>query len=259
MVVDSDRPGTRLRSVLRAAQLLLLMATLPEQERTVNRLAEELGTSVPNVYHLLNTLVDAQLLARDERKQYVLGLSVGVLATAFASQTVPPPELLLPLDEIVRATGETAYLSTWRRGSPVVLAQRDGTHAVQVTLRPGFDEAAHARASGKVLLAFGDPVHREEYVRSHPLAQLTPSTITDRASLQRELQLVTEHGYATEVEECSAGVACIAVPVFGKGLLLGAYTVATPVERYRVHADSYIATLRQAAKLPSLDRVLPET
>lgn len=252
MTVEASRPGTRIRSVLRASKLLLLMATLPEQERTVTRLAGELGTSVPTVYHLLNTLVDAQLLARDERRQYVLGLSVGVLATAYNAQSVPPPELLEPLERIIEATGETAYLSAWRHGAPVVLAQRAGTHAVQVTnLSPGFHEAAHARASGKVLLAFGAAGRREQYLDGRSLVRLTPSTITDPVAFVQELEEVAARGYAIEVEEFSVGVACIAVPIFSNGMLLGTYTVSTPVERYRLHLDRYTAVLQAAAVLPS--------
>ncbi len=256
MALEPTRPGTRIRSVLRASQLLMLMATLPESERTMTRLAAELGTSVPTVYHLLNTLVDARLLARDERKQYVLGLSVGVLATAYAAQSVPPPELLLPLQRIIESTGETAYLSAWRHGAPVVLAQLDGTHAVQVTnLRPGYHEAAHARASGKVLLAFGDPGRQRQYLAGRSLQQLTSNTITDPDALERELELVRERGYASEVEEFSVGVACIAVPVRTNGVLLGAYTVSAPVERYRLHRERYTECLLEAAAMPSLAAV----
>lgn len=52
-MTDGMRTGTRIRSVDRAAHLLMLIASLPEQDRSVNRLAKELGTSVPTVYHLL--------------------------------------------------------------------------------------------------------------------------------------------------------------------------------------------------------------
>lgn len=253
MVSHSATTGTRIRSVLRASQLLMLMATLPEEERTVNRLAEELGTSVPSVYHLLNTLVDAKLLARAENRRYVLGLSVGVLASAYAAQSVPPPELTLPLKRIVQATGETAYLSAWRQGSPVILAQLDGTHAVQVAdLRPGFHEAAHARAAGKVLLALGGAARRDQYLAARSLQKLTPHTVDDRAALERDLRLVAENGYATEVEEFSVGVASVSVPIWSSGMLLGAYTVSAPVERYRLNLDRYLQVLREAAMTPEL-------
>lgn len=253
-MVEDVRHGTRIRSVSRAAELLMLIASLPEHERSVGRMASELGTSVPTIYHLLNTLVDAKLLARDERKRYRLGLAVGVLSAAYAQQAAPPPELLLPLKQIIDATGESAYLSAWRNGGPVVLAHLAGTHAVQVTnLHPGFQGAANARASGKVLLAFAEDAERDRYVAIHPLQSLTPRTITDSAVFARELRLVVKNGFATEVEEFSAGVACIAVPIWSSGILIGAYTISAPVERYRQNKDRYLACLREAAKLPDTD------
>ncbi|OLT05649.1 hypothetical protein BJF90_01085 [Pseudonocardia sp. CNS-004] len=170
----------------RAANLLMLIASLPEHERSAPRLAAELGTSVPTVYHLLNTLVDAKLLTRDERKQYRFGFAMEVLSVAYAQQSVPPPELLTPLKWITEVTGESAYLSAWRSGNPVVLARLEGTHAVQVTnLRPGYRGAANARASGKVLLAFAAPGDRDRYLAVHGLERMTDRTITDATSSPR--------------------------------------------------------------------------
>ncbi|HEY4419613.1 MAG TPA: IclR family transcriptional regulator [Pseudonocardia sp.] len=249
-MTDEMRTGTRIRSVSRAAHLLMLIASLPEQDRSVNRLAKELGTSVPTVYHLLNTLVDAKLLTRDERKQYRFGFAMEVLSAAYAQQTVPPPELLAPLRWITDATGESAYLSAWRSGNPVVLAHLAGTHAVQVTdLRPGYRGAANARASGKVLLAFAEPADRERYLAMHPLESMTPKTITDPAVLERELARVAKNGYATDIEEFSVGVACIAVPIWSNGIVMGCYTISAPVQRYRQHKARYLASLREAVQM----------
>lgn len=252
-MAGQERQQTRIRSVARAAHLLMLMASLPEHERSASRMAAELGTSVPTVYHLLNTLVDAKLLARDERKQYRFGLAVGVLATAYGRQAVPPPELLAPLRKIIDDTGESAYLSGWRDGSLVVLAHLAGTHAVQVTKLPGFRGAANARASGKVLLAFTDPAERDRYVATHPLERLTPHTITDVDAFDQELCTVARQGYATEIEEFALGVACISVPIWSTGILIGAYTISAPVHRYQDNRERYLACLRQAARLPERD------
>ena len=247
---EETRTGTRIQSVSRAARLLMLIASLPEHERSVNRMAAELGTSVPTVYHLLNTLVDAKLLARDERKQYRFGFAMEVLSVAYAQQTVPPPELLAPLRWITEATGESAYLSAWRSGNPVVLAHLAGTHAVQVTnLRPGYRGAANARASGKVLLAFAEPADRERYLAMHPLERITEKTITDPDVFTRELARVARQGYATDVEEFAAGVACVAVPIWSSGVLMGCYTISAPVERYRRQVQSYLARLRDAVRM----------
>jgi DNA-binding IclR family transcriptional regulator len=248
-----QRTGTRIQSVSRAARLLMLIASLPEEERTVQRMAAELGTSVPTVYHLLNTLVDAKLLARDERRQYRFGLAMEVLSVAYAQQTVPPPELLAPLRWITEVTGESAYLSAWRSGNPVVLAHLGGTHAVQVTnLRPGYRGAANARASGKVLLAFADAGDRERYLAMHPLERVTENSITDPDVFAAELAKVAEQGYASEIEEFSAGVACVAVPIWSNAVLVGCYTISAPVERYLRQHEEYLARLKAAVAM--LDR-----
>ena len=251
---DEAKTGTRIQSVSRAARLLMLVATLPEAERSVSRLAAELGTSVPTVYHLLNTLVDAKLLARDEQRRFRLGLAMEVLAGAYAQQTTPPPELMAPLRWIIDTTGESAYLTAWRSGNPVVLARLAGTHAVQVTnLRPGYSGAVNARASGKVLLAFAEREDRERYLAVHPLEAVTERTITDPGVFARELERVARDGFATEEEEFSPGVACVAVPVHRHGTLVGSYTISAPVERYHRQKDQFLACLRDAVAMVGAD------
>jgi IclR family acetate operon transcriptional repressor len=249
---DGPKPSggaTRVHSVDRAARLLHLIASTPEHERTVKELAAKMGTSLPSMYHLVNTLVDARLLTRDRRRLYHLGLGIGTLANAYYQQSQPPIELLDPLQAIIQATGETAYLGGLVRGELEVLAEMAGTRAVRVTdLKPGYRGAAHARASGKVLLAFSDPRERNRYLGAHPLQPLTAKTITDSAQLLAELDQVRRQGYATEVEEFTEGVACCAVPILDDGILLAAYTLAAPVERYRTSKDEYIAVLKAAAE-----------
>lgn len=241
--------ATRVHSVYRAARLLHLIASMPEHERTVKQFAARMGTSLPSMYHLVNTLVDARLLTRDQRRLYHLGLGIGTLANAYYQQSQPPLELLDPLGAIIQATGETAYLGGLVRGELEVLAERAGTRAVRVTdLKPGYRGAAHARASGKVLLAFADGGERNRYLSAHPLQALTPRTITDVTQFLAQLDEIRARGYATEVEEFTEGVACCAVPILDDGILAGAYTLAAPVERYRTSKDEYVAVLLAAAK-----------
>lgn len=128
-----------------------------------------------------------------------------------------------------------------------MLAHLDGTRAVRVVaLQPGFHGAAHARASGKVLLAFGPEGVRSRYL-ADSLVALTPRTITDSTEFQNELGRVLAQGYAEEHEEFCEGVACVSVPLIADGLLLGAYTVSAPVERYQSNRDEYLEQLLEAA------------
>ncbi|GAA4550230.1 IclR family transcriptional regulator [Pseudonocardia xishanensis] len=239
---------TRIRSVTRAVRLLMLVAELAPEDRVVARLARELGTTVPTTYHLLNTLLDAKLLSRDPAKRYRLGVAVDILVASHAREAVAPPELVAPLRLISETTGEAAYLSAWRGGETVILATRLGTHTVQVAgLRPGYSGAANARASGKVLLAFAEAAERDLYLELHPLESPTARAIATADEFQAELGRVTERGYALEIEEFAAGVACMAVPVLRDGRLVASYTISAPVERLRRRQAGYLACLREAA------------
>ncbi len=251
----SGSAPTRVQSVERAARLLHMIASTPEDERTVKNFADRMRTSVPTMYHLVNTLVDARLLTRDRSRRYHLGIEVGVLANAYFRQTHPPEELIEPLAMIIHETGESAYLGGWVNGELEVLAEMAGTRAVRVMdLKPGFHGSAHARAAGKVLLAFSDQADQARYLSAHPLDALTPHTITDPADLLAELTEIKRRGYASEEEEFMEGVACCAVPILAGELPVGAYTLAAPVERYRTSRRQYLEVLKAAAAMAASPR-----
>jgi DNA-binding IclR family transcriptional regulator len=84
---------TRIRSVRRAAALLEAVATAPGG-CTATAAAAAVDIPVPTAYHLLNTLVDAGLLAKDESRRYRLGARVGLLAEAFLAQVSAPAYLV---------------------------------------------------------------------------------------------------------------------------------------------------------------------
>lgn len=240
--------GTRINTVMRAADLLTLVASLPVEGRTASNLAIRLGTSIPTTHHTLSTLVDAGLLSRDDAKRYHLGVRIGILGESYRRENYVAPEISVQLQRLAAATGESVYYSVWREGTVEIVSRVAGSHAVQVAnLGPGFEGQAHARASGKVLLAFADERLRDTYLALHALSALTPRTITDRHRLDNELESVRRRGYSVEDREFSPDVACIAVPVFVSCGLLGAYTISAPFTRYRQLRGTYLSSLRKAA------------
>jgi len=245
--LEPEPGATRIRSVARAAQLLTLIAAA-EDGASAKQLSALLGTTLPTTYHLLNTLADTHLITRDENRVYRLGHGMEELASAYYRQSAPSPALLGPLSRLIETTGETAYYSAWRRGALEILAVRSGTHAVRVmNLQPGFHGDAHARASGKLLLALGRPETREAYLAEHPLVPVTKNTIVDADELDAELEAIRRRGFASDEEEFAEGVCCLAVPVYEGDALIGAYTLSAPSQRYREHKFEYLAHLKAAA------------
>src|SRR5699024_8494055 len=101
------------------------------------------------------------------------------------------------------------------RGEDIVVA-----HVVDSPQRPritpmgfGFNDAAHATAFGKVLLAAMDRDRREAYLKEHGQPAMTDATITGAAELAAELKQVAKSGIAIEREEFFYGSSCMAAHV----------------------------------------------
>jgi IclR family acetate operon transcriptional repressor len=220
--------------------VLELIAGDPVSGLRATDVAAAIDTPLPTAYHLLNTLVGGGFLTKLDNRRYHLGPKVGLLAEAFAARLSAPEYLLDRLRTLAERTGETAYVSTWRGGEVVVLAIVEGTGAVRVSgMHLGFGGDAHARASGKVMLAFASPREFEAYVRKHrPLRSCTPRTVTSVRELRSGLQEVRRRGYAIEEAEFVEGVACVGAPV-ADGTM--AITVSCPIERFRRRRPELIA------------------
>jgi DNA-binding IclR family transcriptional regulator len=233
---DVDASGankTRIQSVARACQLLFWVA---EQAHgaSAKEIAAAQGLALPTTYHLLNTLVDEGLLAKDAHRRYVLGRNTAILAQAYLRGKAVPESLLAALREVARRTEETAYLADWGANDIRVLASVEGSRLVRVAeVASGPYDYGHARANGKVLLAFASPELRNGYLRAHPAVPMTKNTICDATALDQELEVIRERGYAFDEEEFALGVSCVAAPIMHNGHVIAALGMSVPTERFR--------------------------
>lgn len=248
LLSDSEKKPTRIQSASRAARLLLLVARRPDGASATEG-ATALGISVPTAHHLLMTLRDEGLLARDSRRRFVLGPRVAVLADALLRDGGVPEYLSAPLQRLAEETGETAYLTAWRDGEIHALDSREGGSAVRVgSVERGPYRHPHARATGKLLLAFARPELRRATLGEGPLEALTAHTLVDRAALEAELATIRERGWSEDREEFADGVSCISAPVLLDGVVVAAYTVSAPADRFeRGREQLRTAVLRAAA------------
>ena len=203
---------------------------------------------VSTVHHVLSTLTREGLLAKDERRRYGMGPRVGALAAAFLREQAVPFAWQRSLTMLADSTGETAYLAVWRGPEIRILAGVEGSRAVRVPdVQIGRYEHAHARATGKLLLALAEAGDRSYYLASHPPVALTARTLVDRAELEAEFERIRAAGYATEVEEFAEGVACLSVPIRDGANVLGAFTLAAPAARFHGERELLLGEALRAA------------
>jgi IclR family acetate operon transcriptional repressor len=247
-----ERAG--IQSVERAVGLLLLVAS-GETAGTGKALASAARLAVPTAHHLLRTLMVQGLLARDGNARYLLGPKIAVLADAFQRDLSVPDYLLGPLHQLATTTGETTYLAGWRNGDIQIIAKAEGNLPVRVSLpASGPYREAHARAAGKVMLAYASAGVRERYLLANPLRALTPRTIVDPTQFGAELERVRVCGYAVDEEEFLAGVGCIAVPVLQGALLVSAYSMSVPLQRFAEKRAGLTRALLDTAR--SIERTI---
>ncbi len=229
----------RVQSVAKAANILFAVAHSANGLKALE-IAAQLGLPRQATYHLLHTLVTLGMLTKTADNRYMLGLRIGALVEAFPRH-LAPPERLLPYVRLVAAeTGETTYAVGWVDGEVAGLSVVRGRFAVQTAEIPhGTCVDAHARASGKLLLAFAAPELRDRYLEKHPLTLRTPSTITDRQKLEEAFEEIRRQRYATDIEEFAEGVSCMAVPIHD-GSVAYALSLSAPTSRFTSEWPRYL-------------------
>lgn len=246
MASTAEHSKPRVQSAARTVGILLAIAQT-QDGLTTKEISERVGIGRQATYHLLHTLTATGMVTRDDRNRYVLGLRVGTLAEGFARQLAPSERLAPIVRTLARETGETSYASGWWNGEIMSLCFAPGTNPVQAAEVPqGYVGDAHARASGKLLLAMANDATRDAYLGKHTkLNRLTPNTITNRSALRRELEAIRERGYAIDREEFAPGLSCVAVP-FDEGYSPFVLAVSGPSERVMAHLEDYLEALRRA-------------
>ncbi|NYE72864.1 DNA-binding IclR family transcriptional regulator [Microlunatus parietis] len=212
--------------------------------------ANALGLPLPTVYRLTKDLVDSDYLVHIRSEgRYELGYKLHRLGLALHRQLGLSRPVAREIAALHESTGFAAYLALYRGGELVLVHVVDSPDCPRLKpLRFGFHEVPHSTAFGKILLADLDPAGRDLFLARHPLRALTANTITERITLDAELEEVARRGISWEHEEFLPGWACAAVPVRGgDSALLGAVAVSAQPERLTGVEQRVAARLRQVA------------
>jgi len=196
-------------------------------------LARELEISPNTVYRITTTLLDRGYLESCQRtrrlrlsnKMMDLRLA-GVLDRSIVDTSW---DIMCELRDV---TTETVHLEALLDGEGVVLEEAEGLHSLRFTVDLGTRFELHAAAPGKVLLAFTGEQQRARLLGRLKFTRYNSRTITSRAQLARELDVVRKRGYALDRAEIVDGIHCVSGPIFGAdGSVAAAITVTGPISR----------------------------
>ncbi|MBA8956736.1 IclR family transcriptional regulator [Actinomadura namibiensis] len=219
---ETRRP-TLIASVQRALRLMEVVASHPNGA-PAKQLAREARLPLATTYHLLRTLAHEGYASRLSDGVWVLGDRIQSLHGQSRTQQLLArirPTLTALRDEL----GAASYFGMLVDDEIRIIDLADGPRTPRVDLWVGFDDAAHATAIGKCMLAQLDEERRHDYLSRHPLVDLTPNTITEPRRLMSAL--AAPSGLSLDHEEYAIGTGCAAVPVTdATGTVIGALAIS---------------------------------
>ncbi|HEY8258819.1 MAG TPA: IclR family transcriptional regulator [Gemmatimonadales bacterium] len=235
------KSDTRIAGTKAVGRALRIARTFTDArpEWTLAALSRELGLSKPTALRLLTALEREGIVTRHEASgAYRLGpAAIELGARAQRSNSIASaarPEM----ENLTRATGETASIEILSDDETVILDEVQGGHLIGTSPSVGTRWPAHATSTGKVLLAAAlerEPglVKRLTRRSNGRLRRLTPSTIVTAARLTAELGRVSRAGYSTARGELEEGYVAVGAPVRNHaGQVVAAVSLGGPSTRF---------------------------
>lgn len=239
-----DRNGVQ---VVRRAAAILRALRDDGSGLTLSEIADRVGLARSTVHRLIAALEEERfVVAASSSRGFLLGSGLATLTVAATRDLIA---LLHPfLASLSVHLSETVDLAVLEQDSVSIV---DRVVAASQTLvvqsHAGALLPAHSTAPGKALLA---ELSNEEIEALLPprLARLTPATVTSRAKLLEELDLVRETGIAYVAEETAAGICAISIAVGGSDRAIAAISVLVPITRFDESQRAIVPALRRAAE-----------
>jgi len=197
---------------------------------TFTDIVAKTGHPKASVHRMLKELLDLGILRFDaETGKYRGNLKLAAIGSQIILNFDLRDHVHPFLEELHSETGHTCTLGV-KDGTTGVYVDKCETagYSIKLYSAVGKKFPLHCTGLGKVLLAHCEDDERERLI-NRPLEKITPNTIVDPAALREHLAKVALQGYATDMEEITRGVICVAAPIFGfDGTNLAAVSVAFP-------------------------------
>lgn len=181
----------------------------------LEELSSRTGFAKSSLHRILHSLSRHGYIEQDgPGGRYRLGLQFLILANGLASRMELVKMGRPFLHELVERFRESAYLAVMRGHRGVFVDVEEAPGDLRLVGPIGAEVHFHSTAAGKAMAAFFPEQARAAILsESEPLA-LTPHTVTQPASIEKDWARVRKRGYAVNDEETIVGAYFLAGPVF---------------------------------------------
>ncbi|MHC9294726.1 IclR family transcriptional regulator [Mycobacterium sp. LTG2003] len=202
-------------------------------ELGISEIARSTGLSTSTVHRLLAAMQENHLIRQTGTKRYGLGPFLLQLANSGAMPRTLREAALPFMTELRDEFDETIGLhELLQSGQRIVAAQVESHQELRRTYTDiGVPIRLAYGGPGKAILCALPDAERARHL-AEPIDQLTPSTVTARADIERELVETRTRGYAESNGQRTVGICAVAAPVFDHTQrVVGAVGASVPAVR----------------------------
>ncbi|MEJ6396983.1 IclR family transcriptional regulator [Yoonia sp. 208BN28-4] len=210
----------------------------------------------PTLYRFVQTLTNQGMLAYDpDRQTYAPGVRLVRLAHAAWSVSSLAPIARPHIDALSAKVGETVHLAQMDNGQVLYIDKRNAQQPLEMYSQAGKVGPAYCTGVGKAMLAFMDPVLRDELIAQQSFHVFTDKTLANERELRAELVDIRANGYGFDREEHEPGIICVAMPILSATRrVLGAISVTSSTRRTKLASlEGYVPLLEETVDKISQD------
>jgi DNA-binding IclR family transcriptional regulator len=239
-------PSTPTVQVIERMFHLLEVLATKEEAISLKEISEKTGLHPSTAHRILNDLAIGRFVDRPEAGNYRLGMRLLELGNLVKARLSVRDAALTPMRELHKQIQQPVNLSV-RQGDEIVYVERAFSErsGMQVVRAIGGRAPLHLTSVGKLFLANDEAPKIRAYAARTGLAGHTRNSLTQLATLERELLLCKKTGVARDNEELELGVRCMAAGIHDdQGRLVAGLSISAPADRID---ESWLSKLKATA------------
>jgi DNA-binding IclR family transcriptional regulator len=243
---NDSLPSTPTVQVIERMFHLLEVLASREESVSLKEISEKTGLHPSTAHRILNDLTIGRFVDRPEAGSYRLGMRLLELGNLVKARLNVRDAALQPMRELHKLIQQPVNLSV-RQGDEIVYVERAYSErsGMQVVRAIGGRAPLHLTSVGKLFLAADDPQRVRAYATRTGLAGHTRNSLTQLATLERELAQCRQAGVARDNEELEMGVRCMAAGIYDdQNKLVAGLSISAPADRLD---EGWLPRLRSTA------------
>jgi len=239
-------PSTPTVQVIERMFHLLEVLATKEEAISLKEISEKTGLHPSTAHRILNDLAIGRFVDRPEAGSYRLGMRLLELGNLVKARLSVRDAALTPMRELHKQIQQPVNLSV-RQGDEIVYVERAFSErsGMQVVRAIGGRAPLHLTSVGKLFLANDEAPKIRAYAARTGLAGHTRNSLTQLATLERELLLCKKTGVARDNEELEMGVRCMAAGIHDdQGRLVAGLSISAPADRID---ENWVSKLKATA------------